>query len=221
MRKLDRTAASAPSCMAQYARQHNRWEDLTGEEKEPIRDALKEVQNGLCAYCEGPLGDGGHIEHFCRQRDFPDRIFTWENLFLSCDAQGHCGHYKDRPGASYDPADLVKPDEDNPDEFLYFSPGGDVRPRGNIAATQRRKAEETIRVLNLNHGALQALRRRALAAYVGREPNILEALEGFEEAIRRQFIDEEIARTAPDPYSAVIRHFFEPSPGHNRCHSFG
>ena len=209
MRKLDRTAASAPSCMAQYARQHNRWEDLTGEEKEPIRDALKEVQNGLCAYCEGPLGDGGHIEHFCRQRDFPDRIFTWENLFLSCDAQGHCGHYKDRPGASYDPADLVKPDEDNPDEFLYFSSGGDVRPRGNIAAAQRRKAEETIRILNLNHGVLQAFRRRALATYRGLEPNILEALEGFEEAIRRQFIDEEIARTALDPYSAVIRHFFE------------
>lgn len=84
---------------------------------------------------------------------------------------------------------------------------GDVRPRSGIDEAKRRRAEETIRVFNLNHGTLRALRRRALEVYQGLEPDILAALADFEEGDRRRFIEEEIAATARDPHSTVIRHF--------------
>ena len=209
MRKLDRTAVPAPSCLAEYYRQHKRWDDVMSEDKRPIREALGSMQNDLCAYCEGPLRDDAHIEHFRRRHDAPQLTFAWKNLFLSCNEPTHCGHHKDRSGSPYDPADLVKPDEDDPDEFLFFSSAGDVRPRSGIDEAKRRRAEETIRVFNLNHGALRALRRRALAVYQGLEPDILGALEAFEATDREQLIAAEIAATAHDPYGASIRHFFE------------
>ena len=132
------------------------------------------------------------------------------NLFLSCDSHKHCGHYKDGPSTGcYNPADLVKPDIDDPDQFFYFHSSGEARPRSGINTDQSIRAKETIRVFNLNCSVLKAARRRILSRYEKKEPDILETLMEFGEEDRKQFIDDEIKATQTEPYWTVIKHFFE------------
>lgn len=213
MRKLDRTIAPPPACLGAYRHPANTWSDVEPADKRRIRASLERMQGNRCAYCEGELaGAVGHVEHFRRKGPghYPELAFEWANLFLSCDSTDHCGHYKDRPGASpYNPDEIVKPDIDDPDAELYFHSTGEVRPRSGGGAPDSRRAAETIRVLNLNCGRLRAQRRRAVRIYEQREPGILDALMGLDERPRREFIDAEIESTRNDPYGTVIRHYFE------------
>jgi uncharacterized protein (TIGR02646 family) len=213
MRKLDRSAVPAPACLANYQHDTHTWDDVSGEDKQQIRAQLEQIQGRRCAYCEGSLDAlGHHIEHFRRKNPlhFPHLKFTWSNLFLACDEHEHCGHYKDRHGADpYNPAELIKPDEHDPDQYLYFHSSGEVRPRSKIAPEAQRPATETIRVFNLDCGSLRAARRRALAQYERKDPTILDGLMELDEESREVFIAEEVQATAGEPHCTVIRHYFE------------
>ena len=183
-----------------------------GWTKKKIRSRLRKMQGPRCAYCEGAVYCDAHIEHFRRKNPhhFPELTFAWSNLFWSCESNEHCGHYKDRPSAPpYNPADLIKPDEEDPDVYFYFHSSGEVRPRSGLDPRQLHRANETIRVFNLNCGPLKAARRQALKQYERRDPDILEALMAFDEETRQAFIIEEIQATSRDPHCTVIRHFFE------------
>jgi len=143
---------------------------------------------------------------------FPQLTFEWSNLFLACGSHDHCGHYKDRPKApAYNPDELIKPDEHNPDDYLYFHSSGEVRVRNRDGMTEadRRRGAETIRVFHLDCGRLKGDRHKALKQYMDRNTGILEALMGFDENDRQDFIVEEIKATKHDPYWTTIRHFFE------------
>jgi len=213
MRKLDRTSAKRPACLARYHHPSNTWDDLTALDKQEIRTSLQQMQSDRCAYCEGEALHKGHIEHFRRRHCFPDLTFDWDNLFLSCDSRAHCGHYKDRPKAApYNPNDLIKPDVDAPDTFLYFHSSGEVLVRRGASAEEIHRAEETIRVFNLNDGQLKAQRRKVLKIYMQHAPGILEEFEQWDEQLRREYIEAEITENSDVPYATVIRHFFEKLP---------
>ena len=209
MHKLDRTAVAAPVCLANFNHPTHNWNDVGGYKRE-IRASLFQMQGPRCAYCEGAVYSDAHVEHFRRKRHFRHLTFDWSNLFLSCDVREHCGHYKDRPrGAGYNPDDIVKPDEEDPDDYFYFHSSGTVRPRSGLDVVKQRRASETIRVFNLDCSFLQAERRRAIKQYDRRNPEFLETLMGFDEQDRQQFIDEEIEATKNDYHWTVIRHYFE------------
>ncbi len=209
MHKLDRTVVVVPVCLANYNYPTHNWNHVR-EDKQEIRVSLVQMQGLRCAYCEGAVYSDAHIEHFRRKRYFPHLTFDWTNLFLSCDVREHCGHYKDRPrGLPYNPDDIVKPDEEEPDEYFYFHSSGSVRLRNGLNAVKQRRASETIRVFNLDCRVLQAKRRRALKQYDRKNPDFLEILMGFDEQERQQFIDEEIEATKDDYHCTVIRHYFE------------
>jgi uncharacterized protein (TIGR02646 family) len=212
MRKLDRNAAPAPPCLANYQHDTQTWDDVSGEDKRQIRQHLEQIQGPRCAYCEGPLEALGHqIEHFRRKnpRHFPELKFTWSNLFLACNSDDHCGHYKDRHGTPYNPAELIKPDDYDPDKYLYFHSSGEVRPRPRLTPEAQRRATETIRVFHLDCAPLRHARRRALAQYERKEPRILDDLMAFDEESRKAFIAEEVQATSGEAYCTVIRHYFE------------
>ncbi|TAE90780.1 MAG: TIGR02646 family protein [Verrucomicrobia bacterium] len=237
MHFLDRSTVDEPGCLADWSYPDMNWDDFTEDGaacKRLLRLALQRLQSqqiiddqaddeieyllGLrCAYCEGQIYHGGHIEHFRRknQKHFPHLTFDWNNLFLACGSKDHCGHYKDRPKApAYNPDELIKPDEHNPDDFLYFHSSGEVRVRHRPGMTDadHGRATETIRVFNLNCKSLKGARRKALKQYLDSSNGILEDLMVFEPQDQRDFIAHEIEATKHDPYWTTIRHFFEKLP---------
>lgn len=225
MHKLDRSLVTPPDCLAEYDNQTKTWADLEHECKSQLRFALVKMQStpdtteeakeyGVrCAYCEGAIYHAGHIEHFRRKNPahFPELTFEWTNLFLACGSEQHCGHYKDRPSApSYDPVHLIKPDEHDPEQYLYFHSSGDVRVREGLENEEdKHKANETIRVFGLNNAPLPSSRARAVSMYKQTMLEDLAEITAWDAADREAFLQAEIDATQWEPYSTTIKHFLQ------------
>lgn len=233
MHKLDRSSVDAPACLADYDYRTQTWDDIDAACKRQVRFALFQVQGipgitsedaaeyGLrCAYCEGAIHQEGHIEHFRRKNrnrpnGYPELTFDWNNLFLACGSHNHCGHYKDRPSASpYDPDQLIKPDEHDPEHYLYFHSSGEVRARRdkNLTQEEKRRATETIRVFGLDNRSLAGARARAVSGYRKMKAEDFEELASWEEAERQEYLLGEIEATRWVPYATTIKHFLQGAP---------
>jgi uncharacterized protein (TIGR02646 family) len=210
VRKLDRASVECPPCLAKYQHGRDNWNDVAPEHKAQIRTHLERMQGPRCAYCEGPLDDlGRHIEHFrCKDR-FPKLTFDWSNLYCSCLRDDSCGWYKDNKAASYDANVLIDPCQNEPDHYFKFYSDGTVRIRSGLSIAEQNRAQETLRVFNLQNQRLNAMRQRAFETYLAIEPGIMDALVEFEEDQRQAIIEEEMDRASMQPFSAVIRHWFE------------
>jgi uncharacterized protein (TIGR02646 family) len=207
MRSLNRAIINEPPCLANYHHGHHRWDDLTPQDKDQIRHQLEQMQGRRCAYCEGSLDAlGSHIEHFRRKRQghFPNLTFTWSNLYWSCDQKDSCGHHKDHGAGAYDVNDLVDPCNDNPDLFFRFRTDGTINVRNGLGAQNTHKAEETLRVFNLNPqwGRLRNMRKAAVSAYV----SFVDGCVGFSAAELHDFFTDELAAAAALPFFTAIRH---------------
>jgi uncharacterized protein (TIGR02646 family) len=219
MHKLDRVNTEAPQCLSEYDHNTQTWDDFSGECKKQLRAALVQMQGipgvttaeaseyGVrCAYCEDAIHHAGHIEHFRRKNKnhFPELTFEWSNLFLACGSSDHCGHYKDRPRAeAYNPDDLIKPDMEDPEEYLYFHSSGEIRSRANIGENEARKANETIRVFGLDNRTLTGNRARAVQPY----KKMLAEIADWEPELINEYIQQEIKKTQWQAFSTTIKHF--------------
>ncbi|WP_250655182.1 retron system putative HNH endonuclease [Alkalimarinus coralli] len=219
MHKLDRDNTEAPQCLSEYDHNTQTWDNFGGECKKQLRAALVQMQGvpgvttaeaseyGVrCAYCEDAIHHAGHIEHFRRKNPshFPELTFEWSNLFLACGSNDHCGHYKDRSRAeAYNPDNLIKPDIEDPDGYLYFHSSGEVRARAGIGANDVRKATETIRVFGLDNRVLKGNRARAVQPY----KKMLEEIADWDSELIAEYIQEEIESTQWQAFSTTIKHF--------------
>ena len=221
MHKLDRTSVATPPCLANYSYPAQSWDDLAAPCKQELRDALALMQGSpsavpCCAYCEGRIFHEGHIEHFRRKHvgHFPQLTFAWSNLFFACGSNVHCGHYKDRRGAPpYDPSQLIKPDEHEPDSYLFFHSSGEVRVRGGLNAADALRAEETIRVFGLDNGVLAGARANAISVYKKKVLPDLAELASWPLADQQAYLAEEVEATRHDPYASAVKHFLQSSIG--------
>lgn len=225
MHKLDRFGIAAPGCLDDYDYNTQTWDDFGGECKKVLRAALVQMQGipgvttedaaeyGVrCAYCEGSIFHEGHIEHFRRKnlKHHPELTFDWHNLFLACGAKTHCGHYKDRPSApAYDPNQLIKPDEHDPDAFLYFHSSGKVRVREKLSPENALRADATILVFGLDNPTLEAERARAVFEYRKMKSDDFEELASWDEVYRREYFESEIEATRWQPFATTIKHFLQ------------
>ncbi len=198
MRKLNRSLAQEPSCLNNFHYQTDKWEKVTSQQKKRIWQEIYEFQGRFCVYCESAAfqpsaeqADTGHIEHFynkgaiAHNGTMPNKhlTFEWDNLFGCCGSNEHCGHYKDKPEdgkpRSYDQTKLIKPDKEDPEEYFYFShtsvDAAKIKIKDGLTEEQNARAEETLRVLNLNEPCLNNLRKAQVTLYVER----LAALESF------------------------------------------
>lgn len=205
MHKLRRGAA--PACLSNYQHGRDNWKAVTAEDKREIWEKLYEMQQHRCAYCEGSLRtDKRHIEHFRQKGLDPKVTFLWSNLFGSCNRIDNCGKFKDEL-PPYDLADLIKPDEEDPEHFFLFVSDGSVAVREGLNALDKRRAMETIRIFNLN-GALREMRRSAIAGYTDLGMEFMKIVESGD-LTREQCIElyeDELAATAYLPFSTAIKH---------------
>ncbi|MDQ4627117.1 retron Ec78 anti-phage system effector HNH endonuclease PtuB [Janthinobacterium lividum] len=205
MHKLQRRAA--PICLSRYQHGRDNWKTVTVEDKQAIWEKLDEMQQHRCAYCEDTLRDNKkHIDHFRQKGRDPKVTFLWSNLFGSCNRVDNCGKFKDEL-PHYDPADLIKPDEEDPEYFFLFVSDGSVAVREGLNAEDKKRAMETIRIFNLN-GALREMRRSAIAGYTDLGMEFMKIVESGD-LTREQCIElykDELAATAYLPFSTAIKH---------------
>jgi len=176
MKKLDRTLAITPLCLSNYSYLTHKWHHLT--EKVDVWAELNKFQNKFCVYCESVAEKGptsGHIEHFFHRGDpvYTPLTFDWNNLFGCCTSNKHCGHYKDQTltgGAKrvYDPNLLIKPDVDDPEEFLQFLESGKIKPKDGLTIAMCERALETISALNLGCSELNSSREKQIERFKNR-----------------------------------------------------
>jgi uncharacterized protein (TIGR02646 family) len=206
MHKLDRDPV-APACLRRYRHGRDTWspESPTYAERQDIWAKLDTMQGQRCAYCESDISDcQRHIEHF-RQRDrYPQGTFDWNNLFGSCNRKGTCGDHKDKCGV-YPPGDLLKPDVDDPDQFLVFSVDGSVRARRGLSDSEQHRAEATIRILGLDN-TLNQIRRSAVAGYAQTAEELMQLAENFDATDWLPLLQQELKDIAHLPFATAIRH---------------
>ena len=166
------------------------------------------MQETRCAYCEADISSGDrHIEHFRQRSRFPQGTFQWDNLFGSCNRTGTCGKHKDSCG-TYNQQDLIKPDVEDPDKFFLFVTDGTVRVRKGLNAEDKRRAEETLRVLNLDaeNGPLRHMRKRVVAGYLQTAEDISNLAQEYSPEEWLPILQAEIAATSQFPFATAIRH---------------
>lgn len=207
MHKLNR--GPAPNCLTRYQQGRNHWRELTSADRRNIWQALDAMQAERCAYCEKELqNDRRHIEHFIQRNRKPQLTFDWTNLFGSCNQENTCGKHKDHLAGFYRDADVLKPDVDDPDDYLIFFHDGTIRPREDLNALQKQRAEETLRVFNLDaeHGALRQMRRQAVAGYLQIADTLWSLADQCSEEEWQQLLEAELAAIEHLPFVTTIRH---------------
>ncbi|MFO7750298.1 MAG: retron system putative HNH endonuclease [Desulfobacteraceae bacterium] len=151
----------------------NRWKRFRGTRgKNQVRSSLLDEQWWLCAYTEIALASfahGCHIEHIEPKGMNPARTFDYHNMvvsvldsdslqtFVKKDRFG--GHFKQK---QYDPALFVSPLETDAGIYFDYLSNGEVAPASALNSIETRRADYTIRLLNLNAPYLVNERRRWL-----------------------------------------------------------
>jgi uncharacterized protein (TIGR02646 family) len=215
MHKLIRSIP--PVCLSLYKHGRDNWGRVTPEHKDEIWLKLDEMQQKRCAYCEAPIktdkeNSNSYIEHFrqCRTNSYPQGTFEWSNMFGSCNRRESCGKYKDDLPV-YRHEDLIKMDSEDPENFLEFLPDGNVVPIKGLAPAEKHRAEETIRIFNLN-GPLRQIRETAVKGY-------LQTVEEFvayaadpeiDEADWLPLLQDELDQIKDLPFTTAIRHMLLP-----------
>lgn len=201
-----------PTCLQRYRHGRDNWNMQSPDpsERGEIWSKLNAMQGGRCAYCEAAISQGkSHIEHFRQRNRYPQGTFDWRNLFGSCNRQGTCGDHKDKCG-DYDPAALIKPDEEDPDEYLVFDSQGGVHPKAGLSPDKHHRAQETIRILNLTGDGLPHMRRGAAEGYLQNLETWAAYASNFPEEEWRPIVEQELAQelanTAQLPFATAIRH---------------
>lgn len=178
------------------------YADLSGIEKQAVKQSLMAEQGFLCCYCERRLtDDDSHIEHFRPQNDPQCDPLDYGNLLCSCQnklAKGdprHCGNLKN---GWFDEESLVSPlAEDCEGRFAYSGDGG-IRP----SDPDDGPARITIEKLGLDIRKLSDLRKNAIDPFVDIE---------FSEHEFRQFVDGYLQQNHEGMFGefcTTIRHLF-------------
>ncbi|GHU03948.1 hypothetical protein FACS1894158_03340 [Betaproteobacteria bacterium] len=207
MHKLQRGAA--PTCLAHYQHGRDDWSQVSSADKAAIWRELDDMQGKRCAYCEADISNTNnkHIEHFRQRGRFPQGTFDWSNLFGSCSREESCGKHKDQCGA-YNPADIVKPDVDDPEQFFVFVSDGAIAIRQGLSPQDQHRASETLRVFNLNdqNGPLRWMRHRAVAGYTQTAEELHEWAAVLDQTEWLSYLQSELTATSHLPFATAIKH---------------
>lgn len=145
-----------------------------------LRDRLFVEQRYLCVYCERAI-DESHppppIDHWNPLSLFPQQVFDWNNLHLSCRSVDTCDDRKQSVELN-----LPWPASFRYEDVLGFTSGGRMYVRNDVpVSSQLRQALEVAlddqpgppdarSTLNLNHPALRAARAAVIEIEEGEPP---------------------------------------------------
>jgi uncharacterized protein (TIGR02646 family) len=211
------TRTETPTVLNLFDYRSKKWDDISTKQKDSIWISLTRMQGKRCAYCQQKIAKGSrHIEHFKQRRDYPNLTFSWDNLFGSCTRQDGCGFYKDT--LKYDENNLIKTDVDNPALFFEFLTSGRVKVRPELSQRDRERAEETLRIFNLNPdtGPLKHNREQAIKAQKRLSDEMFLMMTLFmndpdideKKEMLKDILDEHLSKFDNFPFEAAIRDHF-------------
>ena len=150
------------------------YNDLSGQEKRDVKNALILEQGSICCYCEQKLiYNDSHIEHLNPQCQSSEGQLDFANMLCSCQQQLkkgeplHCGNSK---GDNYI---TVTPLQDNcANQFTYTEDG--------YIGYINNETKETIEILQLDIDKLNNMRAEAIEPFII-DPITFEEI-GYDEA---------------------------------------
>lgn len=211
MHKL--TRPTPPACLGRYMHGRDHWRSVTSAHKSEIWLKIDEMQQLRCAYCEAEIktskeDSNSHIEHFRQRSRHPADTFRWNNMFGSCNREDSCGKHKDRQPV-YPHLDLIKMDVEDPDRYLFFLPDGNVAAKKGLNPREKTRAEETIRLFNLN-GSLRQIRETMIKGYLQTAEEFAEMAAEFSPEDWQPLVEEELAAIEHLPFATAIKHVLLP-----------
>ena len=102
-------------------------------------------------YCEGKLDAQAYlqVEHYVAKTIAPDLAFEWTNLLPVCQICNGTKSNQDHRNT------LLKPDDEDPEPYFWVHPDtGRLEPHPKLDAAQAYRANETIRLCDLQRAAL-------------------------------------------------------------------
>ncbi len=157
------------------------WAEFNGEVKLTLHQHLWIEQGTLCIYCQQQVPPKAekqasaqirsHIEHIHPRQKFPQFIFEYKNLSISCEGfdcystaqqpkREFCEH---RKGDEYDSARFLNPIElQDIESYFEYDFEGRIYP----TAKDKARAEYMIDILNLNHPTLIGMRKSIYEAVI-------------------------------------------------------
>ncbi|NBO63970.1 MAG: TIGR02646 family protein [Acidobacteria bacterium] len=142
------------------------YDNLSGETKNAIKNALIAEQGAICSYCERRLtNNDSHIEHFMPQSHPAADPLDYGNLLCSCQNQimngepRHCGNLK---GDWFNQDLLVSPLDPDCEKRFAFTGDGEIKSLKDYDLA----AAETIKKLGLDIPKLNALRANAIEPFL-------------------------------------------------------
>jgi uncharacterized protein (TIGR02646 family) len=205
-----------PFCLSSYRQGVNDWSDLSRNSAHitELWKYIDAMQKGFCAYCECAL-ERKHIEHFKPRNKYPRSTFIWANLFGSCGDSSktggwsRCGIYKDNGADAYNIGDLLKPDEDDPSKFLRFLTTGKIVPRSGLSEFDKKRAQTTINILNLNNNtALYNSRKTAIGHILDQVIELYELQDQLELNDWEDFLAGELQSIIGLEFETALEHAF-------------
>lgn len=190
-----------PKLAANQRNWTDRWKEIhlsksksdwaTPAAKKILKEAMEKMAHGKCVFCEGILNAQAYleVEHYVAKTVEHALAFEWTNLFPACAICNGSKSDEDHKGA------LLKPDEDDPEDYFLVHPEGWLEPRPDLTPEQKSRAKETIRICDLQRAQLRTLRRQTLVrcgewilngGYKRRKDDLLEPHREYKLAIRHQ-----------------------------------
>ena len=123
----------------------------TAHAKKVLRAALRELARGKCVFCESALEVTTYmeIEHYVAKTVNSDLAFEWTNLLPACRLCNNAKGEQDHKGA------LLKPDDEDPEPYFWIHPDtGKLEPHPKLDEAQSYRANETIRLCDLQRPVL-------------------------------------------------------------------
>ncbi len=109
-------------------------------------------------------------------------------------------------------------DQDDPDDFFHFVSDGTIRVKNGLAQNKVKRAEETLRIFNLDqkHGQLRARRKEAVRPFLETALALLELSEEEDCDPRKlcEFYCEVLSEARGTEFYTAIRHSLLPEPLH-------
>ena len=167
-----------------------------------LQAALRELAHGKCVYCESVLEVTGYLEvdHYVAKTVAPGLAFEWTNLLAACRRCNNAKGDHDHKNA------LLKPDQEDPEPYFWIHPDtGRLAPHPTLDEAQTFRANETIRLCNLQRPALCA-KRVAMLETVGKWLDRVSKIEQFNAMLQAEW--EWLSHPSTE-YKFVLRHVLE------------